>query len=418
MSTPSQARITNNSSPHTRPKGHLTTMKNTFSSIKTWLAKSIKLILVVAVIAAIVYKVKFAPTLVISHPVTQEHITDEVMGSGALDAKIKMIISSRISGRLEKVLVDQGDLVKKGQLVATLDDNILKQNIQVAEASLSTAKSSAEKVQRDLEIEEAVLANAVKTYNRQKSLVATGATSQGIFDKASESLKTSQARHSRAKTAVIEARDKINEASQILTLNKEQLEDAQIRAPFDGKIVKRERDPGNIIVPGTSILSMVSTDVLWIRAWVDETALSKIKVGQPSRIVFRSDPKNEYPGKVARIGSEVDRETREFIVDVFVNKLPTNWAIGQRAEVFIKAGEKENTLTIPETMVQWRDHAPGVFVNQSGKAIWTPVEIGLQGGGKVEILKGLSADDSVVRPLTAKKHLTPGTRIKIPPFKK
>jgi len=393
-------------------------MKNTFQSIKTWLAKSIKLILFALIIAVIIYKVKFAPTLVVSHPVTKEHITDEVMGSGALDAKVKMIVSSRIAGRLEKVLVDQGDLVKKDQLIATLDDNILTQNVKVAEASLATAKSSAEKVQRDLEIEQAILANAVKTYNRQKSLVATGATSQGVFDKASESLKTAQARHSRAKTAVIEARDKINEATQILALRKEQLEDAQIRAPFDGKIVQRERDPGNIIVPGTAILSMVSTDVLWVRAWVDETTLSKIKLDQTARIVFRSEPKTQYPGKVARIGSEVDRETREYIVDVFVNKLPNNWAIGQRAEVFINAGEKENALTIPETMIQWRNRAPGVFTNQSGKAVWTPVEIGLQGGGLVEILKGLDANDTVVRPLNPKKFLAPDTRIKIPPFQK
>jgi HlyD family secretion protein len=393
-------------------------MKNVLLTIKTWLAKSIKLILVIAVIAAIVYKIKFAPTPVIGQPVTQERIIDEVLGSGALDAKVKMTVSPRISGRLDKVLVDQGDLVKKDQLLATLDDNILKQNVQVAEASLATAKSSKEKVQRDLEIEEAILANAVKTYNRQKDLIATGATSQSLYDKAAESLKTSQARYSRAKTAVIEAQDKINEATQILTLRKEQLEDAQIRTPSNGKIISRERDPGNIVVPGTSILTMVSTDVLWIRAWVDETALNKIKVGQPARIIFRSDPKNEYPGKVARIGSEVDRESREYIVDVFVDKLPTNWAIGQRAEVFIKAGEKEKTLTIPETMIQWRDRAPGVFVKKADKAIWSPVEIGLQGGGKVEILKGVSADDILVRPLNPKTTLTPNTRIKIPPFKK
>jgi len=393
-------------------------MNSTLQSIKTWLAKSIKLILVIAVIAAIVYKVKFAPILVESQAVTQERITDEVMGSGALDAKIKMIISSRISGRLETVLVDQGDLVKKGQLVVTLDDNLLQQDIKVAEASLATAKSSAEKVQRDLEIEVAILANAIKTHTRQKTLIATGATSQGLYDKAAESLKTATARHSRAKTAVIESQDKINEASQILTLRKEQLEDSQIRAPFDGKIVQRERDPGNIIVPGTAILSMVSTDVLWIRAWVDETALAKIKVGQPSRIIFRSDPKNEYPGKVARIGSEVDRETREFIVDVFVDKLPTNWAVGQRAEVFIKAGEKEKAVSVSESMIQWRDRTPGVFTEQAGKAIWTPVEMGLQGGGNVEITKGLNPNDSVVRPINAKKSLAPNTRIKTAPFQK
>ena len=387
-------------------------MKSTFQTVKTWLVKSIKMILIIVVIAAVVYKVKFAPIPVESHRVTKENIIDEVMGSGTLDAKVKMIVSSRISGRITHVLVDQGDLVKRGQLVVTLDDDLLKQNVKVAEASFQTAQSSAQKVQRDLEIEEAILANSIKTYNRQKSLIATGATSQELFDKASESLKTAQARNSRAKTAVIEAQNKINEAREVLALRKAQLEDAQLLAPFDGKIITRERDPGDIVIPGSATLSLISTDVLWVRAWVDEAALSKIKIGQPTNIVFRSEPASKYPGKVARIASEVDRETREFIVDIFVDKLPANWAIGQRAEVYIKTQQKQSVLTIPEKFIQWRNNTPGVFVKQKGQAVWRPTQTGVQGNGIIEILKGLKEGDIVLLPTNPKKQLSNHSRIK------
>lgn len=81
---------------------------------------------------------------------------------------------------------------------------------------------------------------------------------------------------------------------------------------------------------------MISLDELWVSAWVDETAIARVAPGQPARVVFRSEEGRSYPGVVARLGRETDRETREFLVDVRVTELPKNWTIGQRAEVFIQ----------------------------------------------------------------------------------
>lgn len=80
-------------------------------------------------------------------------------------------------------------------------------------------------------------------------------------------------------------------------------------APFDGLIVARQREAGDVVVPGSSILTLISTDLLWIRAWVDETEMSRLAESQSARVVFRSEPERAYPGRVLRLGREADRES-------------------------------------------------------------------------------------------------------------
>lgn len=80
-----------------------------------------------------------------------------------------------------------------------------------------------------------------------------------------------------------------------------------VEAPFSGLIVQRFRDPGAIAVPGSPVLSLISTNELWITAWIDETE-SCIAVGQPARVAFRSEPEATFRGEVARMGREADRK--------------------------------------------------------------------------------------------------------------
>jgi len=387
-------------------------MNKHWKVIRGWLKKGAKLFLLIAILAAAIYWFKFAPVPVEKQQVELGEIIDEVMGTGTLDAKIKMIISSVISGRIDDILVDQGDKVSAEQLVATLDDDQLKLQVKVALANRETGESAVNKVQRDLKVAEIVLSNAVKTHDRYRKLMPDAAA-RVKFDKVTEELGTARARYSGAEAAVIEAKNKVIEAEKVLELRKAQLDDSQIRAPFDGIIINRERDPGNIVIPGSAILSLISTKVLWVRAWIDETELAKIEVGQPARIIFRSEPEHTYPGKVARIAIEVDRETREFTVDVNVDELPANWAIGQRAEVYIETEKKDNVLIVPEKFIKWRDNVPGVFIDNGGVASWRHIETGLHGGSLIEIIGGLQEGDSVLTPISLKNKLTDQTRISV-----
>ena len=143
-------------------------------------------------------------------------------------------------------------------------------------------------------------------------------------------------------------------------------------APFDGLIVKRSREAGDVVVPGSAILTLISLEELWINAWVDETEMAKLAEQQTARVVFRSEPDLSYSGTVARLGREADRETREFVVDVRVLELAKNWAVGQRAEVFIEVAHKESVTRIPANLIKTRNGEWGVFVSREGNARGNP----------------------------------------------
>ena len=168
------------------------------------------------------------------------------------------------------------------------------------------------------------------------------------------------------------------------------------------------------MVPGWSLLQLISTDEMWVSAWVDETASTGLSLGQPARVVFRAEPAKNFPGEVARLGRETDRETREFLVDVRVKELPQNWTVGQRAEVFIETGRKTAAIAVPHRFVQWRGGKAGVFVNVHGQARWREVTLGLRGRETVEVLQGVAAGEQVVKPSeTKKQELNDGPRIAV-----
>jgi HlyD family secretion protein len=380
-------------------------------SIRTFLVGS-----ALAVLAALVlYKLKLAPEMVAGHSVARGTIVGEVMGTGTLEARVKTTVGARIQERLAQVLADQGDRVKAGQLLARLDDAEIRQQVAIAEATLAAAHSTAERVGADLARSEAVLALARLDHQRTAGLLATKAASRADVDKTAEGLRIAEADLKRSNAAIAEAQAQVVTAEKTLLYRQEQRAFTEIRSPYDGLVIRRDRDPGDVLVPGASLMQIVSLDELWVSAWVDETAIPALATGQPARIVFRSEPGRPYPGTVSRLGREADRETREFLVDVRVTELPTNWAIGQRAEVFIEIGRQADALLLPPSFLVWKAGRPGVFVYAAGRAQWRDVALGLRGAQDIAIAQGLSVGEQVVRPAEGRKAaLADGQRIALP----
>jgi HlyD family secretion protein len=356
------------------------------------------LVALTTVLILAVYWLKFKPVPVTAHTVANGELRGEVMGTGTLEARIKTTISPRIQERLAEVLVDQGDTVKAGQLLARLDDAELKQQVAVAEATLAAADTTVARVRTDEARAQAVLRQARLQQKRLAELVSGKAASQEELDKATETLRIAEADLKRSQSAIVEARSQIVNAERNLQLRREQLTFTELRSPYEGLVVRRDRDPGGVVVPGSSILQLIDTREIWISAWVDETAIAALAVGQPVRVVFRSEAERNYSGEVARLGREADRETREFLVDVRVQPLPVNWAVGQRAEVFIETGHKSGVVAIPQKFLLWREGKPGVFVNDDGRALWRSITLGLYGQQDIEVTKGLAVGDQIMKP--------------------
>jgi HlyD family secretion protein len=371
--------------------------------------------LIVAVVAAFaIYRLQFSPVPVLALVTKPGSIVAEVMGTGTLEARIKTTISPRIQERLADVLVDQNYTVRAGQLLARLDDGELKQQVEVATAALASARASVERVRADEVRALAVAQQTRVNHKRVAELHAKKVASEDELDRAVEQLNVAEADVKRAQAAIVEAERQVTTAEKNLLYQKERLGFTQIVSPYDGLIVRRDRDPGGVVVPGGSLLQLISTNEIWVSAWVDETASAALAPGQPARVVFRSEPAKSYSGEVARLGRETDRETREFLVDVRVKELPKNWTVGQRAEVFVETGRKTETLVIPQRFMSWRAGRPGVFAVENGKARWREAKLGLRGLETVEVLEGLSAGVVVCKPRDPKSLLADGQRVAAP----
>jgi RND family efflux transporter MFP subunit len=371
--------------------------------------------LVAAVVGVtLFYYLKMAPVTVSALTAKRGPVEAEVLGAGTLIAHTRATISPKIQGRLVALTVDQNDTVAKGQLLARLDDSDLREQQAIAKANLEAVHAAYERAQADHKRAGAVRVQAKLEYDRQSQLRAKQFASESELDKSRELLQVAEAEEGRAVAAVAEVQKQIVAAERTLDYQNAKLADTSICSPFDGLITRRDRDMGDIVVPGASIFQLISTGDIWVSAWVDESFMAAVKPGQKARIVFRSEAGKDYGGTVIRVSPEVDRETREFLVDVAPERLPQRWAVGQRAEVFIVTGRKDNVVRIPSKMIRWRDGRAGVMVNEGGKAAWRNLELGMTGRDSVEVTNGLVEGDTVIMASEAQaKKLQPGRRVVI-----
>lgn len=379
-----------------------------------WVWRVLKAVALVAAIGVGVYWVKFSPIRVRQHQVTRGEISAEVMGTGTLEARVKTSISAKISGRIRTIFVDQGDKVSSGDVLIALDDEELQQQVEIARADLEVAQAVIDRLKSDVARAAATLTQAKNDHDRIEQLVAKSVATRADSDKSVEALAVAEAGVASAEFAVVEGRKQLVAAEKTMQYHQARLADTKINAPFDGLIVRRQRDPGDIAVPGSPILSLISTDELWISAWIDETAMAPLKKDQPARVLFRSEPDRAFSGKVYRLGREADRETREFVVDVQILKMPMNWAVGQRADVYIETDRKLDVTVLPPAFVVWQDNEPGVFINAAGTAQWRRVILGLRRHDMVEVVRGVEPGESVVASSDERTSLRTGVRIHSP----
>ncbi len=346
-----------------------------------------KLALVVAVLAVVVV-VRLRPVTVDRYPVALATVASETLGTGTLDARTRATVAATIAGRIDSLSADQGDQVTKGQALAHIDD-----------ADLRRSQSSVVRVKADQVRAQAVVDQAQRERKRIEHLREANLASVEIYEQSGERLAVAEADLARSAAAITEAEQQMSAAEENVRLFQARLAEATITAPFAGTVVRRERDVGDVVVPGTTLMTVVAADTLWISAWVDESAVDAIAVGQPARIVLRSEPDTPRVGTVLRVGREVDRESREFLVDVQMTDPPAQWAIGQRAEVYIRTAAAAEVVSLPWRFLRTRDGVDGVWLDDHGRAMWRPLSLGLRGLDAVAVTAGLAVGEVVVIPV-------------------
>lgn len=321
--------------------------------------------------------------------------------SGYVVAQRKAAVSSKATGRLAHLNVEEGKKVKVGDIIASLENEDLQALLEQARAALKVAEANLKNAQAEL-------TDATRQFNRQKYLKETGAVSEQAFDSA-------EARYRKAIATEKSASAGVEQARAALLVAQVNLDYSYIRAPFDGVILTKNADEGEVVAPfggalnaKAAVVTMADMSSLLVEVDVSESSLQKVKPGGACEIRLDAFPQDRFEGRVHMIVPTADRSKATVLTKVkFVNLdetvLPEMSAKVAFLSRPLKEDEKEPFLGIPISAVRNTDGQKYVFVIKGREAILTPVKTGRQWGEVVEILSGLTAGDEVV--------LNPGERL-------
>ena len=315
--------------------------------------------------------------------------------SGTLAAKTRVGIKPKVPGRLERVLVDVGDRVSEGQVVATIDRAEVDAQVDAGVAAIGVAKAS-------VDAAEAGLANALTEHERAKMLFEGGAIPRQRLESADTAHRAAAAQRDLAKANMAQA-----EAS--LRRTREVQRDATLRSPVSGFIVERNYDAGAI--PGDQPIVVVA-DVrqLKLEAGVSELEAGRLKNGLPAIVSVQAKPGEEFKGQLAAIVPEVDERNRHFRVEVRVDNRDNALLAGMYATARLVVASAANAIVVPREAVMSRDGKRVVLKVDGEKVAATPVTEGLNDGRQVQIVSGLTAGDQVVA--DARRQLPADARVK------
>lgn len=315
--------------------------------------------------------------------------------SGYVVARRKAAVASKGTGQLVYLGVQEGDDVKKGQVIARLDDKDVvaaleraKENLRLAEADLNEAKQNLE---------------------RQKVLLEKTFIAPAEFDAA-------EARYKRVLASIAAARAAVKEAEAAV-------ENTRITAPFDGTVLSKNADIGEIVAPlagaassRAAVVTIADLSSLELEADVSEANIPRVFANQPCEITLDAYPERRYPGYVGKIVPTADRAKATVMVKVKFKSYDRRVLPEMSAKVnFLPEGLKnveeltKPLLTVPDSAVAARNGKDVVYQVREGKAVEVPVVLGQRIGNQVEIKEGLKAGDKVIA--SADEKIRPGTRV-------
>lgn len=362
-------------------------------------------------IAALIVRHRFfVPLAVHQHVVDQGEVVREVYGRATIESRREVQLGFDLVGRISDVVVDEGDRVKLGQVLAHLAPEQLTADVRAASSGVSLARAALARLAADERRAQATLAFATPEAVRTRTLAASGSVTGRELDLAEQQLALAQADLDRVHAAQAEAVKQIAVASGATETKVATVTRAVLVSPFDGVVIRRFKDPGDTVTVGSTVLRVVAVDRLWARTAIDESMLADIREGMPAEVTLLGATGAPLRGTVDRIGSEVDRQTHEALVDVLLTEVPARISIGHRADVRIALERHPRVTRIPVGFLRRDAGAPFTFVDRDGRIARAPLHLGLVGRDTVEIESGLTPGDIVLDATTPNGTLEPGRR--------
>lgn len=328
--------------------------------------------------------------------------------SGYVVAQRKSAVAAKTTGRLVWLGVEEGSRVRTGEVIARLENEDV--TATRAQAAANVVNSRATLAQAEAELKDATLA-----FNRNKELVSQGVVAQADLD-------ASEARYRKAVAGVAGGHAAIDAARAALKGADVAIEYTLIRAPFDGVVLTKDADVGDIVTPigaavnaKAAVVTMADMGSLQVEADVSESSLEKVRKGQPCEVQLDALPESRFSGTVHTIVPTADRSKATVLTKVRFDTLDNRILPEMSARVAflqrqVTADEKRPRTAVNPTAVVKHTNRDCIYLITGDRVKETPVTVGARIGDQVEILAGAKAGDKVaLKPL---ERLKDGTRIK------
>jgi HlyD family secretion protein len=365
------------------------------SSVLRFLRRRAWIFVLGAVVAAILWFRLGAPVRVEVIRLDRGPIAHEAFGRGKIESQREAAVGFDLPGRLSEVLVEEGARVTLGQELARLETDQAKADLRSAQTGIAAARASLQRLAAEEARASALLLTAEREAARTRTLIDAGAIAAQQHDDATDRVRVARADLDRVLAQRSEATRGIDVATGGAEQRRVTMVRATLLAPFDGVVTRRLREPGDTVSIGGSVLRIVDTDRVFVSAAMDETVLPMLAVDQPAVISFPGTSA-AVSGRVSRVAWEADRQTHELEVEVTPERLDRRIAIGQRADVRVELGRREQTVRLPIRLLRQDAAGPYVYADRGGKIAQVRPKLGLVGREQVEVLEGLAEGDAVL----------------------
>lgn len=309
-------------------------------------------------------------------------VRDDIEITGSLKPKEQVDVTSKVTGRVEQLTVQIGDLVRKGQLLAELEDSELAQQVRRAQAARDVVAATQQQRQAEL-------ANVKADADRAKQLFDQGLIARQDYDTKLTNFRVMQAQIALVAAQAEQAAAELHE----LTIQRSQM---KIYAPISGYIAQRFVDIGAVVSPSTPIVKVVNLSTMVTVANVPEVNISRLRIGGGAVVTVDALNRQEFPARVARIAPVLDVATRTALVEVEIRNPQGALKAEMFARVKLDVGGTRDAVLVPRESLVYKGQQPGVYVLESKRPVFRPVDTGTTHGPDVEVTANLAAGATVV----------------------
>ncbi len=354
--------------------------------------------------------------------VAPEKMSDVYQAVGTVQSGKRSVLSAKVMGNVLAVYANEGDIVTSGRLLAKIDSRDIETQVRQAQSGIQEAQRALQEVDEGIAAAESGVAAAQansdlagKTFARYEKLKQDNSVSDQEFDQIAAQKRMADADVHRAERSVEAMKAKRRQVESKIEQAKQGLQQAEImrsfasvNAPFNGIIVQKSTEPGQLAAPGAPLFTIEDNSDYRLEAQVEENFLKYLNIGQNVPVTIESLQDSDINGVVREIVPAVDPSSRSFTVKIKLPVVP-NMRSGLYGKANFKRGEI-NVLSVPKSALVVRGQITGVFVVLNGTAQLRLVKTGRElTGGRVEVLSGLNAGDIVA--INNTDRLTDGGKV-------